>query len=194
MPCLSCNNSQPEYSFRVLEVHTLHIRDFSGERLVQALGETRTFEVCAACVSSEMRAVLYPAGRILRKCSGFVMLLLAGLGLTLTVSLNPEMMNALRLIGPLAVFVGVSGTIGKVREILAQRKVLAGMSEQEARKSSAWQCVLKDAPKKYNDNDITYLPIDDALKFTPEELAVKYCLLSPISRKAYEVIRSNIYE
>lgn len=191
MPCLSCNNSQPEYTFRVLEVHTLHIRDFSGERLVQALGEKRTFEVCAACVSSEMRAALYPAGRISRKCSGFVVLLLAGLGLTLTVSLNPEMMNALRVIGPLAAFVGVSGTIGKVREILAHRKILAGMSESDALHFSAWQCLLNNAPKKYNDNNITYIPIDDALKFTPEELAVQYGLLSPISRKAYELIHKE---
>ena len=191
MKCISCNNSQPEYSFRVLEVHTLHIRDFSGERLVQALGEEKVFSVCAACVSSEMRASLYPAGRILRKCSGFVVLFLAGLGLTLTVSLNAEMMNALRLIGPLAVFVGVSGTIGKMREILTQRKILAGMSEPEARKFSAWQCVLNSAPKKYNDNDITYIPIDDARAFTPAELAVKYGLLAPISRKAYELIHKE---
>ena len=193
MKCISCNNSQPEYSFRVLEVHTLHIRDFSGERLVQALGEEKVFSVCAACVSSEMRASLYPAGRILRKCSGFTLLFLAGLGLTLTLSLREVMpaLNALRLIGPLAAFVGVSGTIGKMREILTQRKILAGMSEPEARKFSAWQCVLNSAPKKYNDNDITYIPIDDAQIFTPEELAVQYGLLAPISRKAYELIHKE---
>ena len=190
MKCISCNNSQPEYSFRVLEVHTLHIRDFSGERLVQALGEMRTFEVCAACVSSEMRAVLYPAGRILRKCSGFTLLFLAGLGLTLTLSLR-EVMPALRVLGPLAAFVGVSGTISKFREILTQRKNLAGMSEQEGRKFSAWQCVLKHAPRKFNDNDITYIPIDDERAFTPAELAVKYGLLAPISRKAYELIHKE---
>ena len=190
MKCISCNNSQPEYSFRVLEVHTLHIRDFSGERLVQALGEEKVFSVCAACVSSEMRAVLYPAGRILRKCAGFVLLFLAGLGLTLTVSLR-DVMLALRVLGPLAVFVGISGTIGKVRETLQKRRILAGMSEPEARKFSAWQCVLNSAPKKYNDNDITYIPIDDTQIFTPEELAVQYGLLIPISRKAYELIHKE---
>ena len=187
---LSCNDSQPEYTFRVLEVHTLHIRDFGGERLVQALGEEKVFSVCAACVSSEMRAALYPAGRILRKCLGFVVLFLTGLGLTLTVSLR-DVMLALRVIGPLAAFVGVSGAIGKVREILGQRRLLAGMSEPDGRKFSAWQCLLNNAPKKYNDNDITYIPIDDVRSFTPEELAVQYGLLSPISRKVYEVIHKE---
>ncbi|MBQ7543327.1 MAG: hypothetical protein IJT02_00095 [Synergistaceae bacterium] len=189
MKCISCNNPQPEYSFRVLEVHTLHVRDFGGEKLIQALGETRTFDVCAACVSSEMRASLYPAGRILRRCTGFAGLFLAGIVMSLTLSLR-DIMNALRVIGPLCVFVGVSGTIARVRDALAQRRLLAGMTEPEALKLCAWQCVLKSAPKKYEDNDITYIPVDDAESLAPEELAVKYNLLPPISRK----VRSKFHE
>lgn len=183
MSCLSCNKSPAEYRFRVLEVHTLHVRDFGGERIIQALGEEREFSVCAACVSSEMQAVLYPAGRILRKCSGFVVLILAGLGLTLAVSLR-EVMTALRAIGPLAVFVGVSGTIGKVREVLTRRKFLLG--REDAERLSAWECVLRNAPKKYHDNDITYIPAEDVVGLKPEDLAAKYELLPAIARRAKE--------
>ena len=135
-----------------------------------------------------MRAVLFPAARILKKCAGFVLLVLAGVLLSLTLSLNAEMIGAVRILGPLAVLTGISGIIGKIREILRQRKILAGLSENDALRYSAWQCVLKNAPKKYNDNDITYIPVDDVFSLTPEELAVKYELLPPIARKAYEVI------
>ena len=191
MPCLSCNKSPAEYSFRVLEIHTLHVRDFDGERLIQSLGEERVFSVCSACVSSEMRAVLFPAVRILKGSAGFGVLILAGLVMTLTLSLKPDLMGAIRIIGPLAVLTGISGIFGRAREILAQRKILAGLSENEARKYSAWQCVINHAPKKYNDNDITYIPVDDAMSLSPEELAVKYGLLPAISRKAYEVIHKE---
>ena len=191
MPCLSCNKFPSEYSFRVLEIHTLHVRDFDGERLIQSLGEERVFSVCAACVSSEMRAVLFPAVRILKRSAGFGVLILAGLVMTLTLSLNAELMGAIRIIGPLAVLTGISGIFGRVRDILAQRKILAGLSEDEARKYSAWQCVLNHAPQKYNDNDITYIPVDDAMSLSPDELAVKYGLLPAISRKAYEVIHKE---
>ena len=191
MPCLSCSESPAEYSFRVLEIHTLHVRDFDGERLIQSLGEERVFSVCSACVSSEMRAVLFPAVRILNRCAGFGVLVLAGLVMTLTLSLKPELMGAVRVLGPLAVLTGISGILGRVREILAQRKILAGLSEDDALRFSAWGCVLKNAPKKYSDNDITYIPVDDAMSLSPEELAVKYGLLPAISRKAYEVIHKE---
>ena len=136
-----------------------------------------------------MRAVLFPAGRIVRKCAGFFVLFLAGIVLTLTLSLR-DVMNALRVLGPLCVFVGVSGTIARVRDALNLRKLLEGMTEPEAMKFCAWQCVLKSAPQKYEDNDITYIPADDAESLSPEELAVKYDLLPPISRK----VRSKFHE
>lgn len=191
MPCLSCSKSPDEYSFRVLEIHTLHVRDFDGERLIQSLGEEIVFSVCSACVSSEMRAVLFPAVRILKGSAGFGVLIIAGLVMTLTLSLNAELMGAIRIIGPLAVLTGISGIFGRVREIFSHRKILAGLRENEARKYSAWQCVINNAPKKYNDNDITYIPVDDAMSLSPEELAVKYGLLPAISRKAYEVIHKE---
>lgn len=65
-----------------------------------------------------MRAVLFPAARILKKCAGFGVLILVGLVMSLTLSLNAEMMGAVRILGPLAVLTGISGIIGKIREIL----------------------------------------------------------------------------
>ena len=189
MPCLSCNKSPAEYSFRVLEIHTLHVRDFDGERVIQSLGEERVFSVCAACVSSEMRAVLFPAVRILKGSAGFGVLILAGLVMTLTLSLNADMMGAVRILGPLAVLTGISGIFGRVREILGRRKILAGLSENDARRFSAWQCVLNNAPKKYNENDITYIPVDsETSRMTAKELAEKYTLIPAIAVQAHSTI------
>ena len=182
MKCICCEGSPSEFRFEVQEVHTLHVRDFGGEKLIQALGDKKEFSVCTACAQSELRAVLFPAGRIARKCAGFVVLVLAGLVMTLTVSLQ-DVMNALRVLGPLCVFVGMSGIISRVRDMLSRRRLLAGMDGTEALKLSAWQCVLNSAPKKYNDNDITYIPLDEARNLTAEELAGKYGLLPQIARR-----------
>lgn len=183
MKCIVCSSSQPEYSFRVLEVHTLHIRDFGGEKLVQALGEKKRYDVCTACAQSELRAVLFPVGRLLRECWPFVALLAVGAALTFTLSLR-DVMSALRAIGPMCVFVGVSGTVGKVRDVLARRKFLLG--REDAERLSAWECVLRNAPKKFNDNDITYIPVEEVVGLKAEDLAAKYELLPAIARKAKE--------
>ncbi len=192
MPCLSCNKSPAEYSFRVLEIHTLHVRDFDGEKLIQSLGEERVYEVCAACVSSEMRAVLFPAVRILMRSAGFGVLMLAGLVMSLTLSVNAELMIPLRVMGPVAVLTGISGIYGKVREILSRKKILAALTEEDARKLSAWQCVINHAPKKYNDNDITYIPVNEETStMSAKELAEKYILIPAIAVQAQSVVNKS---
>ncbi|MBQ6664030.1 MAG: hypothetical protein IJM68_00430, partial [Synergistaceae bacterium] len=69
MTCLECKKDLPDVlRFRVLEVHTLHIRDFDGERVIQALGEFQEYDVCTACASEEVQALLLPAKRIVMRC------------------------------------------------------------------------------------------------------------------------------
>ena len=62
------------------------------------------------------------------------------------------------------------------------------LNENELRKYLAWKIVIESAPKKYNDNDITYIPFDEYKN--PEELASKYKLLIPIARKVFEVMKN----
>ena len=189
MACLNCNGARAEYSFDALEVHTLHVRDFGGERVIQALGERVRFEVCGACASEEVRASLFPAVRVLRKCWGFGVVLAVGAVLSLTLTLSDEMI-ALRVIGPLGVFVGVSGIVGRVREVLARRKVLEAMSESERLRDSAWVCALRNAPKKFGDNDITYIPINSqTMSMTEAELSDRYNLIPAIASLA----RKNLW-
>ena len=196
MSCLECKNySLDAIRFRLLEVHTLHIRDFDGEKIIQALGEFQDYEICTACALEGVRAFLYPAKLILRKCFAFAVLILAGMILTLTLTVNDswpllEGVFAVKALGPLAVIVGVSGVIGKVRGILRVRESVSKMNHDEAVRYSAYRLVIKNAPKKYQDNDITYIPVSkETQSMSASQLAEEYNLLPAISLKANEMLR-----
>ena len=178
-------------NFRVLEVHTLHIRDFSGEKIVQALGEFRNFEIETARAKSELRAVLYPFKKILRKTFPYFILFIAGIIFSLTLADKFDAF-AVKALGIIAAFCGVSGIISETRKILIQRKNFLSMNSDEALENSAWQCVLKIAPKKFGDNDLTYIPVNEGTKnLSVHELAEKYNLLEAISKKAFDLIRQQ---
>ncbi|MBR4196869.1 MAG: hypothetical protein IKQ95_09190 [Synergistaceae bacterium] len=202
MSCLQCKNDSPDaIKFRLLEVHTLHIRDFDGEKIIQALGEFQDYEICTACALRGARVFLYPAKLILRKCFPFVILLLAGMILSLLLTVNDswpglEGIFAVKAIGPLSVVVGLSGIFANVREILRVRESVSKMNHDEALRFSAYSLVLKNAPKKYQDNDITYIPVSkESQNMTPSQLAEKYNLLSAIAVKAHKLIQEEkIYE
>lgn len=196
MSCLECkSDSLDAIRFRLLEVHTLHIRDFDGEKIIQALGEFQDYEICTACALKGVRAFLYPAKLILRKCFAFAVLILAGMILTLTLTVNDswpllEGVFAVKALGPLAVIVGVSGVIGKVRGILRVRESVSKMNHDEAVRYSAYRLVIKNAPKKYQDNDITYIPVSrETQSMSASQLAEEYNLLPAISLKAHEMLR-----
>ena len=57
--CLKCGG-EGDYSFRVLEVHTLHVRDLDGEKRVQALGDFREYAVCCVCAQARLDRALRP--------------------------------------------------------------------------------------------------------------------------------------
>lgn len=196
MSCLECKSDSPDaIRFRLLEVHTLHIRDFDGEKIIQALGEFQNYEICTACALEGARVFLYPAKLILRKCSAFMILILAGIILSLMLTVNDSFMKeifAVKVIGPLAVIVGLSGTFANVREILRVRESVSKMNHDEAINFSAYNLVIKNAPKKYNDNDITYIPVSkETQRMSPSELAEKYYLLSAIALKAHKLIQEE---
>ena len=192
MTCLECKTDSPDaISFRVLEVHTLHIRDFSGERIIQSLGEIRDYEICMACALEGVRAFLCPAKMILRKCFAFAVLILAGIISSLLLTVNDSFLKgvfAVKALGPLAVIVGMLGIFGKIREILRVRESVSKMNPDEALRYSAYSLVIRNAPKKYNDNDITYIPVnDETINMSPSLLAEKYNLLPAIASQAHSI-------
>ena len=183
---MKCERDFPDaLSFQVLEVHTLHIRDFNGERVIQALGEFQEYEICTACASEEVQAVLLPAKRIMMRCIPFALLSVVGIALSMLLTFR-DIMPALRVIGPMAIVVGIIGMAGKVREILIERENVSKMSRDEAVRYCAWQLVLRNAPKKYGDNDIAYIQVnDDTMRMGVRELAENYGLIPAIAKQVH---------
>ena len=182
--CINCKKNSPDaLNFRILEVHTLHIRDFDGERVIQALGEFQEYDVCMACASEEVQALLLPAKRIMMRCVPFALLVIVGIALSLLLTFR-DIMPALRVIGPMAIVVGIIGITGKFREILSEREAVSKMSCDDAVRHCAWQLVLRNAPKKYGDNDITYIPVnDDTMRMSARELSENYGLIPAIANQ-----------
>ena len=54
--CIKCGKEN-SYTFHTIEVHTLPIRDFSGEKKVQALGKKTDFFVCSECAEKQYKTV-----------------------------------------------------------------------------------------------------------------------------------------
>ena len=54
MSCISCGKSEAEYRFQALEVQTLHLREFNGERKIQALGNVLELDICEDCAMAHL--------------------------------------------------------------------------------------------------------------------------------------------
>ena len=138
-----------------------------------------------------MQALLLPAKRIMMRCVPFAVLSVVGIALSLLLTFG-DFMPALRVIGPMAIVVGIIGIAGKVREILSEREAVSRMNHYEALRYCAWQLLLNNAPKKYGDDDITYIPVnDDTKRMSANELSERYNLLRTISLKAHEKIHEG---
>ena len=91
--CIKCGAAAQEH-FRALKVHTLHIRDFSGEKRVQMLGNITEFGVCRDCANEQLQKRKQGAGR--KEMLPFAVILLVSI-VFLTLFWNGE--GALRLCG-----------------------------------------------------------------------------------------------
>lgn len=185
--CDKCGG-EAQYHFRALEVQTLHVRDFTGEKRVQALGKIQDFSVCADCARQQLDRTLHPAGDAMKKCIIYAAVCIAGIALTVLFHGD----NAFRILGPAAVICGLLGVFSTVRTAAKGKESMQSLGESEAMEEAAWQAALSQAPKKWEDSDLTYIPI------TPKTLAMKngdlmivYDLLPDIAVKAHKLIHGK---
>lgn len=180
--CLKCGKSGA-YSFRVLEVLTLHIRDLNGEKRVQALGDFLERSVCADCARERLEQFLRPGRRLDRKLRPFLAALAFGLTVT-AVCWTGE--PVLRLLGGAAIFCGAVGSASVLRAAGREKKAYASLPPEEALRRAAWACLLETAPKKAGENDLTYIPVNpETLALKNGDLAVVYDLLPEVARQAW---------
>ena len=181
--CLKCG-SRAEYRFRVLEIRTLPVRDLTGEKRVQALGDFQSFAICESCAALQVAKAIDIPRAILEKGKWFGVVLAAGFALTAALwGGAPE----LRLLGPAAVLCGALGTGSAVRQSLITRREYLALTQEQQKERAAWEVLLQAAPKKEGDNDLTYIPVTDkVLTMKNGDLMIEYHLLPAIAVQAWE--------
>lgn len=181
--CLKCGG-EGDYSFRVLEVHTLHVRDLDGEKRVQALGDFREYAVCCVCAQARLDRALHPERYLVKRLAPFLAVLAFGLAVT-AVCWTWE--PALRLLGAAGIFCGGAGIVSVLRGAGREKRACAALLQEEALRRAAWECLLETAPKKAGDNDLTYIPVNpETLKLKNGDLGIVYNLLPAVAKQAWD--------
>lgn len=186
--CLKCGNTA-DFSFRVLEVQTLHIRDLAGEKRVQALGNFQNYSVCSDCAKAHLSAIKSPGATVVKRSIIFGSILILGLVL---VMLFWQSNGSLRLTGLAAIICGILGLITSSRSALQRQKAYAELDTEQAMARSAWEVLLESAPSKSTDADLTYIPVDQkTLAAKNGDLMILYDLLPEIAVKAHGLLHSK---
>ena len=173
----------------MLEVQTLHVRDLTGEKRVQALGDDADYCVCRKCAERKLSAILNNRQATIRAALPFALAFFAGIIITAWFWSDN---GAFRLLGLGFLACGVLGTIGIIQKGEKQRNQFAPLSHDKALAAAAWECFLESAPKKNDINDITYIPInEETLARKNGDLMILYDLLPEIAIQAYNRIHGS---
>ncbi len=186
--CMICG-AQADYPFRALTVRTLKVRDLGGEKKVQALGDFTDFGICSSCAEKELSSVRDFRAAIRPKLIRFGAVLLAGIILIL-VFFNRD--RVFLLLGCAAMLCGILGIGSVVTDARKRRAEYEGYTADRAIREAAWEAVVKNAPKKNGDEDLSYIPVTpETLSMKNGDLMILYDLLPEIAVQAYTKIRAE---
>ncbi len=189
--CMHCGK-EGDLPIRALEVRTLPIRDLTGERRVQALGDWKDAAVCRSCAEEERKREENVLRSACPRLWRFGLVLAAG---ALLEALSFLVLNRERvyvLLGLAAVACGLIGMVSSVREAAERKRELARLSGEEALEEAAWALFVQHMPKKEGDNDLTYIPVNARTRRRKNgDLMVLYHLLPAIANEAYARIRQD---
>lgn len=183
MNCMNCGKETSDYSFHVLQVLTLHVRDLKGDKRIQALGDFEDYTVCQDCAQARLSAILNNRRSLLRGLAPFAAALVLGLVLAV---LTWRGEGALRLLGLAMAACGLLGTLGTWQRLTKKKREFTALSPEKALYQAAWDVFLEKAPKKLDINDITYIPVnEETLARKNGDLMLLYDLLPEIAVQAY---------
>lgn len=184
MQCIKCGREHEDYCFKVLQVQTLHVRDFGKNSRVQSLGDFEEYSVCMDC-TKENHTRHMNIGAAIRKCALLYGGLMA-LGLVLAIVFwNGE--GVFRMAGLCLTLGSGLCLYGGLKNVTATKKKLQALPEEKALFACAWECLVDHAPKKHDINDITYIPVnEETLARKNGDLMILFDLLPEIAVQAHK--------
>ena len=190
--CIRCGDPAA-YPIRALEVRTLHVRSIGGERRVQALGDEKHSAVCEACARAQLNLSTDPRRAAKKQILPFAAVLAAGILIEiLTFLFVKDSRQVFILLGIAALICGALGIYDALRKAKEKDRALRALPETEALEEAAWDVFEAEAPKKEDQNDLTYIPINEkTLSRKNGDLMILYHLLPEIAVEAWKKIHSQ---
>ena len=190
--CIRCGGPAV-YPVRALEIRTLHVRSIAGERRVQALGDEKHSAVCESCARTQLSLATDPVRAAKPKLLPFAIVFAAGVLIeTLTFLFVKESRQVFILLGLAALICGVLGIYDALHRAKKKNRALRALPEAEALEEAAWDVFEAEAPKKEDQNDLTYIPINEkTLSRKNGDLMILYHLLPEIAVEAWKKIHSQ---
>ena len=185
--CIRCGHPAA-YPIRALEVRTLHVRSFTGERRVQALGDEKESAVCERCARESLALSTNPLRAAKKTLLCFSAVFAAGILLeAVTFLFLQDHRTVFALLGAAAMVCGVLGAVDALKNAKEKDRTLRALPEDEALEEAAWDVFLAEAPKKEGDDDLTYIPVNEkTLKRKNGDLMILYRLLPEIAVQAWK--------
>lgn len=184
MNCNKCGKEHNNYHFRVLQVHTLHVRDFGKNSRIQSLGDFEEYSVCASCAEEKYRFYMNDGAAIRKAALLYGGLMALGLVLCL-LFWNGE--GVLRLAGLGLLAGGGLCLYGGIQSATKRKRELLTLPKDKALYECAWECMTDAAPKKNDINDISYIPVnEETLARKNGDLMILYDLLPEIAIQAHK--------
>ena len=188
LKCLKCGH-ESDFAFRALTIRTLPVRDLSGEKKVQAIGDFQDFGVCASCAAQTLSVKKDIRRNVGKKFGGFALVAVAGILLEAAAFLFLNAERVYVLLGLAAIACGLIGMYSSAKDGMEEKNRISSMSNEDALRYAAWACVLENAPKKDLDADLSYIPVDrETRKRKNGDLMILYDLLPQIAVKAHKMI------
>ena len=101
-------------------------------------------------------------------------------------------MTQLSWLGCAAMLCGILGIGSVVTDARKRRAEYEGYTADRAIREAAWEAVVKNAPKKNGDEDLSYIPVTpETLSMKNGDLMILYDLLPEIAVQAYTKIRAE---
>lgn len=196
MNCLCCKNiaadEKKTYEFHVLEVQTLKVRDMQSEKRIQALGKYQDYAVCEECAKKQLEKNLSYKKTLLPGCILFGAIFLVGVATGLLCVTKFPAAGPVKFFALAAMICGALGIYENVRNAKRHRREFTAMSSDDAMEAAAWEVLLTHAPKKSEDSDLSYIPINKkTFKMKNGDLMNMYDLLPEIAIKAYDMIHGK---